>query len=109
MIRQEWDFSGGYIAAQADFNYMSEHYFQLKNSPVGEEDAYTIVNASITYNSESRKWVVKGFVNNLFDEDHRLMVFDLAGDPASGDFGMAENYAGNPRWWGVSVQHNFGE
>lgn len=109
MVRQEWDFSGGYIAAQADFNYMSKHYFQLKNSPVGEEDAYTLVNASITYSSKSRKWMVKGFVNNLFDEDHRLMVFDLAGDPASGGFGMAENFAGSPRWWGVSVQHNFGE
>jgi iron complex outermembrane receptor protein len=109
MARYEWSMGGGYIAAQADFNYMSEHYFQLKNSPVGEEDAYIITNASVTYSPESRRWAVKGFVNNLFDEEYRMMVFDLAGDPAAGGFGMAENFAGNPRWWGVSFQYNFGD
>jgi iron complex outermembrane receptor protein len=87
---------------------MSSHFFQLKNSPVGEEDDYVITNARLSYTSGSGNWVTSAYVNNLTDEDHRLMVFDLAGSPAQGGFGMYENYAGSPRWWGVSVQYIWG-
>ena len=100
---------GGYVAVQGDFTYMDDHFFQLKNSPVGKEDAYTLVNANISWTSEDRRWTVSGYVNNLTDEDHRLMVFDLAADPATGGFGMYENYAGNPRWWGISLRYDFGQ
>lgn len=108
MIRQEWSVGTGHLAVQADFNYMSSHFFQLKNSPVGEEDDYVITNARLSYTSGSGNWVTSAYVNNLTDEDHRLMVFDLAGSPAQGGFGMYENYAGSPRWWGVSVQYIWG-
>jgi iron complex outermembrane recepter protein len=108
MARYEWSLGAGRIAAMADFNYMSSHFFQLKNSPVGEEDGYVITNARLSYTSASGKWVTSGYINNITDEDHRLMVFDLAGSPAEGGFGMNENYAGPPRWWGVSVQYIWG-
>ncbi len=109
MLRYEWPIAGGYLAAQVDFNYMDDHFFQLKNSPVGEEDAYMLTNAALTYTTESRRWTITAYVNNLTDEDHRLMVFDLAADPATGGFGMYESFAGPPRWWGVSARYDFGE
>ncbi len=109
MVRYEWPMAGGYLAAQFDFNYMGDHFFQLKNSPVGEEDAYMISNASLTYTTESRRWSITAYVNNLTDEDHRLMVFDLAADPATGGWGMYENFAGPPRWWGISARYEFGD
>jgi len=62
----------------------------------------------VSYTSPSGKWVTSGYINNITDKDHRLMVFDLAGSPAEGGFGMNENYAGPPRWWGVSVQYIWG-
>jgi iron complex outermembrane receptor protein len=108
MIRYEWPVGSGRLAAMADFNYMSSHFFQLKNSPVGEQDGYVITNARLSYTSGSGSWITSAYINNLTDEDHRLMVFDLAGSPAEGGFGMYENYAGPPRWWGVSVQYVWG-
>ncbi len=108
MVRYEWPVGGGYLAVQGDANYMSRHYFQLKNSPVGEESAYVIVNARLTYTSSSGAWQVSAFVDNLFDEGYRLMVFDLAGSPAQGGFGMYENFAGQPRWWGATVRYAWG-
>ncbi|NIB40175.1 TonB-dependent receptor [Pseudomaricurvus alkylphenolicus] len=107
LVRYEWPVGAGMVAVQADFTYMDDHYFQLKNSPVGAEDAYTLSNARVSYTSEDDTWVVAAFVNNLTDEEYRTMVFDLAGTPAEGGFGMAENYYGAPRWWGVSFSYNW--
>ena len=80
----------------------------MRVSPVGREKAYTITNARVSWASENGDWLVALFVDNLFDEDHRLMVFDLAGSPAEGGFGMYENYAGQPRWWGATVRYSWG-
>ena len=46
------------LAVQGDVNYMSKHYFQLKNSPEGRESAYAITNARITYatGKRDRQW-----------------------------------------------------
>ncbi len=108
MIRYEWNIGRGSLAAQYDFNYMDDHFFQLKNSPVGEEDAYTLSNVRLTYATDDGNWRASAFVNNVTDEEYRLMVFDLAGSPAQGGFGMAENYYGAPRWWGVSLKYSWG-
>lgn len=107
LVRYEWPVFSGMLAVQADFTYMDDHYFQLKNSPVGKEDAYTIGNARISYTSEDETWTVAAFVNNVTDKEYRTMVFDLAAHPADGGFGMAENYYGAPRWWGASLSYNW--
>lgn len=108
MVRYQWSALRGIMSVQGDATYMSKHYFQLKNSPVGTEDAYTIVNARVSWASEDGDWLLSVFLDNVFDEDHRLMVFDLAGDPSQGGFGMYESYAGQPRWWGASVRYSWG-
>ena len=107
MFRYEWEMFGGHLAAQYDFNYLDDHFFQLKNSPVGKEDAYTLSNVRLTYSSDDN-WSVSAFVNNVTDEEYRQMVFDLAGTPVEGGFGMAEHYYGNPRWWGVTFNYHWG-
>ena len=35
------------------------------------------------------------------------MVFDLAAPASAGGFGLAENYYGVPRWWGVTFGYNW--
>ncbi len=109
MIRYEWELSGGAIAAQYDFNYLDDHFFQLKNSPVVEEDAYMISNVRLTYTEAQGYWSVSAFVNNVTDEEYRSMALDLSGAPADGGFGMVEEVYGNPRWWGVNFTYNFGD
>ncbi|HEY5645919.1 MAG TPA: TonB-dependent receptor, partial [Pseudomonadales bacterium] len=108
MVRYQWSALGGFMSVQGDATYMSKHYFQLKNSPVGTEKAYTIVNTRVSWESAKGDWLLSVFLDNVFDEDHRLMVFDLAGSPAEGGFGMYESYAGQPRWWGASVRYSWG-
>ncbi len=104
LVRYEWPLLGGLLAAQADANYLSEHYFQIKNSPVTREDGYVIFNARLGWTSADERWSLALFGNNLGNKDARTMVFDLASPPSAGTgFGMAENYYRAPRWFGLSV------
>lgn len=106
MIRYEWPMMSGAMSVQYDFSYMDDHFFQLKNSPVGEQDAYVVSNIRVGYATDS--WDITAFVNNVTDEEYKQMVIDLAGTPAAGGFGMAEYFYADPRWWGVSVTYSFG-
>jgi iron complex outermembrane receptor protein len=107
LARYGWQVADGELAAQIDFVYMSEHFFQLKNSPVGEQSGYALFNARISYTSNDGKWMFAGFVDNLLDKEYRVMAFDLAAAPEAGGFGMVENYYGKPRWWGLSATYHF--
>ena len=82
-------------------------FFQLKNSPVGAEQSYTLVNARVSYSSGNGRWDVTAFVDNLTDQEYRTMVFDLAAPASGGGFGLAESYYGAPRWWGVTAGYNW--
>lgn len=108
MVRYEWPAFGGIMALQGDATYMGDHFFQLKNSPVGEEDGYTLANVRASWMTDDGSWTLSAYVNNVTDEEYRQMVFDLAGHPSAGGFGMYENAYGNPRWWGMSVKYAWG-
>ncbi|MGV0033812.1 MAG: TonB-dependent receptor [Candidatus Azotimanducaceae bacterium WSBS_2022_MAG_OTU7] len=106
MFRYEWTMGGGMLAAQYDFNYLGDHFFQLKNSPVVEESAYVISNVRLTYTPADADWTLSIFVNNATDEEYRQMALDLSGDPLGGGFGMTESAYGKPRWVGISFNYN---
>lgn len=109
MVRYEWGVGSGKLAAQYDFNYLDDHFFQLKNSPVVAEDAYVISNVRLTYSSANDDWSMSAFVNNVTDEEYRQMALDLSGNPLEGGFGMTESAYGSPRWWGLNFTYRFGE
>lgn len=109
LARYEHELDNGFLAFQADFQYRSEHYFALVQSPAVTENGYGIVNASVAWSSEERDWEVRFGVDNLFDAEYRVQNFDLSGNIDNGGafFGMIERYYGRPRNWRLSVTHNF--
>jgi iron complex outermembrane recepter protein len=109
LVRYEWEAFGGFMAVQADANYLDDHYFQLLNSPVGTEEGYLLGNVRASYTTSNEQWVFSAFVNNVTDKQYRTTVFDLSGSPAQGGFGLAENYYGLPRWWGVTASYRWGD
>jgi len=108
VFRYQWDFAAGSLAAQYDFNYLDDHFFQLKNSPSGRQDSYVVSNVRLTYATPSQDWVVTAYVNNVTDEEYGRMAFDLSGPPAAGGLGMTELFYADPRWWGISVTYSWG-
>ncbi len=104
LVRYQWPFAGGTLAAQVDALYRSQHFFSLTGLETVEEDGYLIANASIRYTSPNGGFTVTGFVHNLGDVQHLVQTFDLSGPDV---FGMVEQYYNRPRWWGISLATNF--
>jgi iron complex outermembrane receptor protein len=89
------------LSAQVDFNYQGEHYFDITNSDISKEEAYTIFNARVGYDIDD-SWNVSAFVKNMTDEAYRVYTFDFTG-PA----GLNQQFYGKPRWFGVNVEYNY--
>ncbi len=106
MVRYEWPMLGGYMAAQGDIVYLSEHFFALTGAETVRENGYAVSNVRLTYTSQNRDWEVAAFVDNVTDEEYLVQTFDLSGTDV---FGMTEQYYGRPQWWGVSATYRFGD
>ncbi len=104
LARYEWPAMGGVLAVQFDGQYRSEHFFALTGLETVRENGYTVYNTSVSYRSGDDRWTLRGFINNLSDEEYLVQTFDLSGPDV---FGMTEQYYGRPRWWGVSVSMNW--
>ena len=84
--------------------YSSSFCFTVLCAPVEEEDSYTVTNARVGYDSDSGRWGVAAFVNNLFEEEYRVYAFD-----SSLFAGVVAGVYGKPRWYGVSATYRFGK
>jgi iron complex outermembrane recepter protein len=89
------------LSLQVDFNHQGEHFFDISNSDLSKEDAYTVFNASIDYNLTDQ-WAVSAFMKNLTDEEYRVYTFDFT-KPA----GFNQQFYAPPRWAGASVNYSF--
>lgn len=83
---------------QLDGRYQSKSDLSVITDPIEkpifQEPGYTLINFRLGIGSESGRWKVLGFVENLGDEEYRSTVRN------DGTFGIYELY-GMPRTWGV--------
>jgi len=103
LARYEFGLAGGTFGIQGDVQYSSEFCFTVLCAPVEQEDAYTVANARLSYDSGSGRWGVAAFVNNLFEEEYRVYAFD-----SSLFAGVVAGVYAKPRWYGLSATYRFG-
>ena len=103
LARYEFALAGGTFGIQGDLQYSSEFCFTVLCAPVEQEDAYTVANARLSYDSGSGRWSVAAFVNNLFEEEYRVYAFD-----SSLFAGVVAGVYAKPRWYGLSATYRFG-
>jgi iron complex outermembrane receptor protein len=103
LARYEFSFVGGTLGIQGDVLYTSEFCFTVLCAPVEQEDAYTVANARLSYDSSNGRWGVAAFVNNLFEEKYRVYAFD-----SSLFAGVVAGVYAKPRWYGLSATYRFG-
>lgn len=77
IIRYSWSVPNGNMAIQGDVNYSDEYYYNLRNFDADRFDAYTLVNAQITWENTSG-WSATLAMRNLTDERIGVQGFDLA-------------------------------
>ena len=103
LARYDFGLAGGKLGIQGDVQYSSSFCFTVLCAPVEQEDSYTVANARVSYDSDSGRWGVAAFVNNLFEEKYRVYAFD-----SSLFAGVVAGVYAKPRWYGLSATYRFG-
>ena len=92
--------NSGKVSAQVDFNYREEATGLGGNEYTYNEDRW-LVNLRLFWRSQSERWQVEGYVENVFDHEYIDNQIAFAGsDHAYGNMGM-------PRWFGVKFGVNY--
>lgn len=77
-LEYEKDISSDYyIRSVLDYNYMGDHHTAQDNDRDLFQDAYGLVNFSITLGDSDGNWDVSFLARNLFDEQYRISSGDL--------------------------------
>jgi iron complex outermembrane receptor protein len=91
---------GGSITPRLDFVHQSKIYFSTNNQ--GVQDAYTLVNGRVAWDSADRDWQISLYGRNLTDEEYFNGKLSLIGF-----FGREQGNVGAPREYGITFQRNF--
>lgn len=93
---------GGMVAVQADFNWKSDHKFNLARSESTFEDSYGLLNLRLGYTSADEHWSAAVFAKNITDTRYRTFGVD-----GTLFFGSSEDVFGEKRWFGGNVRLAF--
>jgi iron complex outermembrane receptor protein len=102
MARYSWPALGGLMNVRADAGYSSNYYYNLRNFSADKYPSYTLVNASVGWESNDNAWSVSLDGRNITDEKAGLQGYDLASL-----CGCNEVSYRPPRWYGVSLRRSF--
>jgi len=73
-IVYERPFAGGSIVLSGNLYHSGKYYFSAQNSPRARQDAYTTLNARVTWKSADERWRVAIWGNNLTDETYYTQI-----------------------------------
>lgn len=91
------------ITARADYKWQDEIYFDLFNNPLNTQDAYGLLNASLSLGTLDERWALTAFARNAFDERYVSSSLSSASDTVPARVGQL----GSPRQYGVTLSYRF--
>ena len=89
------------VSFQIDFNHQGDHYFDITDSPISQEDAYTVFNARVGYRYNEHISLAF-WAKNLGDEEYRVYTFDFTGPG-----GFNQQFFAPPQWFGGTLSYEF--
>lgn len=104
LARYEWpnSLAGGTVALQAEFDYASSRFQNIRNFDAQKMPSYVIGDVRVNWTSLDEHWELSAFVENVADERAIFTGFDL-----SGLCGCTTEGFYKPRWWGMQARYNF--
>ena len=73
----------GIFTPRVDWSYRSDFFLDALNTPIIQQDSYSVVNASVAWDTQYEGFRFNVGVDNIFDEDYM----------ATGIFGVAQGFA----------------
>jgi iron complex outermembrane receptor protein len=95
--------NGGSITPRIDVSYQDQVYANAVNAPTNLIDAYTLVDARMTWRSADDQWEVALQGTNLADKYYYVTLFDLTSSAS----GYINGQPSRPREWAMSIKRNF--
>lgn len=90
------------MTARADYKWQSRVFFDFYNNPLNAEDAYGLLNASLSVATADRGWSLTGFVRNAADTRYVTQSNTrVAANPSR------IGSIGSPRMYGVTLSRQF--
>jgi iron complex outermembrane receptor protein len=105
--------SGGRVSLFAQVSHQGRVFFLPANTTVMSQEAFTLVDARVSYTTENGAFEVAGFGRNLTDEEYfqNIVQFTSTSDARRDPFniGNALGYPAPGRVWGVELSYRFGQ
>ncbi len=96
--------SGLTVTPRFDAYYQTSSFSTIFNEVQDNLDSYFLGNVQVTLSPEEGNWFVRGFVQNITDNDVILGLSTISGQ-TSGNF--SQGFLTEPRRWGIGVGFNF--
>lgn len=92
----------GTLTPRIDWSHRSRTYTDARNTPELVQDAYGLLNLSLTFEDASGRWLVQLFGSNVTDKRY------VTGGVGGPDFqGVITGAFGRPAEWGLTVKRRF--
>jgi len=91
----------GIVSLRGEYRYRGRHFFDVANSPAGNEDGYGLLDGRIAFESNDGGWELALWAKNLTDELYRNQVQPGVG----GTVGISR--FGDPRTYGVTLSWRY--
>ena len=95
--------NSGSIDLSADLNFQDEIFFTEFNNNDARQEAFTIVNASVTYRSPGESWFASLWGKNLFDNE--VLANTIIASPLYGFVSVGSLRP--PRTYGITLGYDF--
>lgn len=95
--------TSGTIDLSADLNFQDEVFFTEFNNYDARQEAFAIVNASVTYRSPGESWFVSAWGKNLFDKE--VLANTIIASPLYGYVSVGSLRP--PRTYGITLGYDF--
>ena len=101
--------SGANIVSQIGITKRDNSWGTLRHTPGSEMPGYNLVDGRITYSLPDGVTTITFWGTNLTDKEYRSGMLWQGGDPEIGDpsLGMAADYWGQPRRFGIEWRRDF--
>lgn len=101
LARYEWSAMNGTMGIQLDVQHVGDQFFDILNTTIATEDAYTLTNLRATYTTGSERSQFSLWVKNIGDEEYRTYAIPVPG------LGFNQSMVGRPRWIGASFTRSW--
>jgi iron complex outermembrane receptor protein len=91
------------VGIRADYQWQSRQFFSFYNHELNSQDAYGLLNLSVTVGPQDGRWQLAAYAYNLTDE---FYVFYAEANVAAGNPSLG-GAIGPPRMYGLSLAYNF--